>query len=96
VFTHVPREELAGLLGRVAGWLRPGGVLLAAFGVEDDPGGVEPDWLGVPMYFSHWSARVNRRLVAEAGLAVEVAEVLEEPADRHGARFLWVLARRPG
>lgn len=95
-FTHVPREALAPLLGRIAGWLRPGGVFLAAFGVEDDPGTVEPDWLGVPMYFSHHSARVNRRLVREAGLEEQLAEVLEEPADRHGARFLWVLARRPG
>ena len=95
VLTHVPRTAHAPLLSRIARWLRPGGVLLASFGVEDDPGTVEPDWLGVPMYFSQFSARVNRRLVAEAGLAVERAEVLVEPADREEARFLWVLARRP-
>lgn len=94
VLTHVPRAELAPLLGRIARWLRPGGVFLAAFGVEDDPGGVE-DYLGVPMYFSQFSARVNRRLVGEAGLAVERAEVLTEPEDRASARFLWVLARAP-
>lgn len=95
VLTHVPRDTHADLLRRIARWLRPGGVLLASFGVEDDPGGIEDDWLGVPMYFSHFSARVNRRLVTEAGLAVERADVLIEPEDRFDARFLWVLARRP-
>lgn len=95
VLTHVPREAHADLLARIARWLRPGGVLLAAFGVEDDPGGIEEDWLGVPMYFSHFSARVNRRLVEAAGLRVERADVLTEPEDRFDARFLWVLARKP-
>ena len=30
--THVPREEHAGLLRRVAAWLRPGGLLVATMG----------------------------------------------------------------
>ena len=95
VLTHVPREELAPLLGRIRGWLRPGGIFLASFGVEDDPGTIEPDWLGVPMYFSHFSARVNRRLVDAAGFTIEWSEVLREPEDRFDARFLWILARAP-
>jgi len=94
--THVPRDEHAPLLARIRRWLRPGGVFIASFGVEDDPGGIEADWLGVDMYFSHFSARVNRRLVEEAGFVVERADVLDEPEDRHGARFLWVVAVVPG
>ena len=93
--THVPRRELAPLLGRVRTWLRPGGTVLASFGVEDDPGTIEADWLGVPMYFSQFSARVNRRLVQDAGLAIDWAEILTEPEDRFDARFLWVLAHAP-
>jgi SAM-dependent methyltransferase len=93
--THVPRDEQPALFARIRRWLRPGGVFIASLGVEDDPGGVEADWLGVDMYFSHFSARVNRRLLAEAGFAVERAEVLTEPEDRHDARFLWVVARVP-
>ena len=92
--THVPRERLPSLFGRIAGWLRPGGAFIASLGVEDDPGGVE-DWLGVDMYFSQYSARVNRRLVEAAGLVVERAEVMSEPEDRHDARFLWIVARAP-
>jgi len=93
--THVPREEHAALFRRIRQWLRPGGLFLASLGVEDDPGAVEPDWLGVDMYFSHFSARVNRRLIEEAGLVVERADVIDEPEDRHGARFLWIVARAP-
>ncbi len=93
--THVPRDEQGALLQRIATWLRPGGVFVGSMGVEDDPGGVE-EWLGVDMYFSHFGAKVNRRLVEAAGLVIESAEILDEPGDRHGARFLWVVARAPG
>ena len=93
--THVPRDEHAALFGRIREWLRPGGLFLASLGVEDDPGGVEADWLGVDMYFSHFSARASLRLLAEAGLVVERSETRTEPEDRHDARFLWVVARRP-
>jgi len=93
--THVPRDDVPPLLSRIRDWLRPGGMFLASFGVEDDPGTIEEDWLGVDMYFSHFSAKKNRRLVAEAGLVVDSAEVLVEPEDRCDARFLWVVAHRP-
>ena len=93
--THVPRDEHAALFSRIRSWLRPGGVFLASLGVEDEPGDVEAGWLGVDMYFSHFSARVNRRLVEDAGLVVEWADVLTEPEDRFDARFLWILARAP-
>jgi SAM-dependent methyltransferase len=93
--THVPRAEHAALFGRIGSWLRPGGLFLASLGVEDAPDEIEADWLGVDMFFSHFSARVNRRLVVEAGLVIERAEIAAEPDDRHDARFLWVVARAP-
>jgi len=93
--THVPRDEHAALFARVRRWLRPGGLFVASLGVEDDPGTIESDWLGVDMYFSHFSARVNRRLIEGAGFEIERAEVVTEPEDRHDARFLWVVARAP-
>jgi SAM-dependent methyltransferase len=93
--THVPRDDVPPLLRRIRDWLRPGGVFLAAMGVEDDPGTIEQDWLGVDMYFSHFSAKKNRRLAEEAGLEIDSAEVLVEPEDKFDARFLWVVAHRP-
>jgi SAM-dependent methyltransferase len=93
--THVPRDEHAALFARIRSWLRPDGLFVASLGVEDSPDEIEEDWLGVDMFFSHFSARVNRRLVAESGLVIERAEVHAEPVDRHDARFLWVVARAP-
>lgn len=93
--THVPRAEHAALLGRILGWLRPGGLLLATMGADDSPDEVEEDWLGAPMFFSHFGARTNRALVRRMGFDIEEAVVAEEPEDRHAARFLWVMARKP-
>jgi SAM-dependent methyltransferase len=93
--THIPREELPALLARIHGWLRPGGVLVATMGAQDAPDDVEDDWLGVPMFFSHHGAKRNRALVRAAGFEIEEAAVQEEPGDRHGALFLWVVARLP-
>jgi ubiquinone/menaquinone biosynthesis C-methylase UbiE len=93
--THVPRDEVAELLGRIRRWLRPGGVFIASMGADDDPGTVDADWLGVEMYFSQFGPKANRRLVERAGLVIERAEIAVEPEDRHDARFLWVIARAP-
>lgn len=93
--THVPRAEHAALLGRILGWLRPGGLLLATMGADDSPDEVEEDWLGAPMFFSHFGARTNRALVRRMGFDIEEAVVAEEPEGRHGTRFLWVMARKP-
>src|SRR5258706_57341 len=90
-----PRHEHAELLGRIRGWLRPGGLFLASMGADDEAGDVERDWLGVDMYFSHFGAKANRRLIERAGLVVERSELAVEPEDRHDARFLWVVARAP-
>jgi SAM-dependent methyltransferase len=94
--THVPRDEQAELIGRIRGWLRPGGLFIASMGADDEPGDVEAGWLGVDMFFSHFGAKANRRLVERAGLTIESAEIAVEPEDRHDARFLWVVARAPG
>ena len=91
VFNHVPRELLAPLLGRIRGWLVPGGRLLAAFGVSDNEGWTG-EWLGAPTFFASFPPEINSRLVREAGFVVEREEVvvLEEPEGP--SEFQWVLA----
>jgi predicted TPR repeat methyltransferase len=91
---HVPRAEHPGLLERIAGWLAPCGVLLAALGYSPDEG-VEDGWLGQPMYFSSHDAATNLRLLTEAGLEVIEAEPVTIHEPEADATFLWVLARRP-
>ena len=92
---HLPRERHYPLYARIAEWLRPGGLFLASLGVADQPGAVEEDWLGVPMYFSSFDAATNRRLLEQAGFELLHDELL---AMREGgvnlATFQWVLATR--
>jgi len=51
---HVPLDEQPGLLRRIAGWLQPGGLLLATVGHQAWTG-TEMNWLGVPGAAMHWS-----------------------------------------
>jgi SAM-dependent methyltransferase len=91
--THVPRTHHADLLGRIVVWLRPGGLVLLTMGAADNPGSVDDDWLGAPMYFSHFDSATNRALVQRAGIRILSAELVEEDARDAGARFLWVIGR---
>lgn len=92
---HLPREEHAGLFGSVARWLRPGGYFAASLGVDAANGGLEPDWLGVPMYWSHFDGETSCRLIEQAGLRLEraVHETIDE--DGQPVTFLWAVARKP-
>ena len=96
MFGHVPRDEQAPLLGRIHGWLRPGGRLLATMGIGGGEGVIEEDWLGAPMFFASFDAGTNRRLVAEAGFEIVRDRVVEHVEPGHGpVSFMWLLARRP-
>lgn len=92
---HLPRAEHAPLLARIATWLRPGGYFIATMGASDAPGAIEDDWLGAPMYWSHFDGAANRQLVEQAGLKILSAQ--EETADEDGEdiTFLWIVAQKP-
>jgi SAM-dependent methyltransferase len=94
-FTHLPHGELPGLLTNIARWLRPGGVLVGSMATKGNPGEVEPDWLGAPMYFSGYRAAVNQQFVGQAGLQITRAQVETTVEDGHPVQFLWVVARKP-
>jgi cyclopropane fatty-acyl-phospholipid synthase-like methyltransferase len=90
---HVPREEHAELLLRMRDWTKPGGYLLINMGTGDDPGTVEDDWLGSPMFFSSFDAATNRRLIEEAGFDLLDAELVPQHEEGRRVTFLWALAQ---
>ena len=92
---HVPRDEHAVVLDRVASWLRPGGVLVVTMGAGGGDDTEEPDWLGVPMYWSNWDARTNVGLVEAAGFEVLRATTEHTIEDTRPVPFLWVVAQVP-
>lgn len=93
--THVPRVDHAGLLARIALWIQPGGYLLINMGAGDSPDSIEADWLGVPMFFSHFDAETNQILIKDAGFETLDAQVITEEEDGEQVRFLWVTATKP-
>jgi len=93
---HVPRAEQRALVERIAGWLRPGGLLLATTGVGSSEDAVEEDWLGAPMFFASFDRGQNRVLLAEAGFDLLRERVIPIDEPGHGpVSFMWVLARKP-
>ena len=90
--SHVPRDDHAALFASVRRWLRPGGVFLASLG-SGDLASWSGEWLGVPMFFSSYSATENRRLLAAAGLEAVLDEVVTMREPEGDAAFLWVICR---
>ena len=92
--THLPRDEHAAMLGRIATWLRPDGVFVASLGNTSSDDVTENDWLGAPMFFSHFDAVTNIQLLRLAGLQTFHEKVVEHIEDECMVRFLWVMARK--
>jgi SAM-dependent methyltransferase len=95
VISHIPREYHAALFGRVARWLKPGGLFLASLGARGCPDWTG-EWQGVQMFFSSHDADTNRRLLAAAGLRPILDEVVTMREPEGDATFLWILARTEG
>ncbi len=92
---HVPRSEHPQLLRPITSWLRPGGLFVASMGASSTETGFEQDWLGAPMFWSHFDSETNLRLVEEAGL--NILSAMERTADEDGVpvTFLWIVAQKP-
>ena len=59
-----------------------------------DAGTVEPEWLGVPMYFSGYAAEDSREFLVVAGLEIETFQYETILEQGRPTRFLWVVARK--
>jgi SAM-dependent methyltransferase len=93
-FGHVPLDEQRELIGRIALWLRDGGLLLATFGAGEPGEEVDADWLGAPMYFASLGGGSYLPLLRELGFEPLREEVVVQQEPGHGdVAFHWVLAR---
>jgi cyclopropane fatty-acyl-phospholipid synthase-like methyltransferase len=91
--THIPREHWGSLFANFVEWLRPGGQLLATFGMSDSEGWDEEDFLGFG--YTNWTngfdPEASKRLLSEAGFRIDRAEVIEEELPSGRERWLWAL-----
>jgi SAM-dependent methyltransferase len=93
-FGHVPLDEQRELIGRIALWLRDGGLVLATFGAGDPGEEVDADWLGAPMYFASLGGGSYLPLLRDRGFEPLREEVVVQQEPGHGdVSFHWVLAR---
>ena len=91
---HLPPATHAPLFAAIAGWLRPGGLLVTS--APRIPGDeVEADWIGVPMYFGGIGDDATRAAVIAAGLTLESSEVAPENETGQTAYFHWITATKP-
>jgi predicted TPR repeat methyltransferase len=92
---HVPRDQQGSLFGRIASWLRPGGLLLATMGTHSLDVDYCEDYLGAPMYWSTFDSGTNRHMVEGAELEIVQAREETEEEDGQPVTFLWIVARKP-
>jgi len=84
---HVPRRDHARALRGFRRVLRTGGLLLIVMG-RDDLAHDFDEFLGIPMYWSHYDGERNRELLSEAGFSVLWSRNVGPRGDRH----LWAFA----
>jgi ubiquinone/menaquinone biosynthesis C-methylase UbiE len=93
---HIPCEEHGPMLRRIAGWLKPEGLLVINSAASAAYRGYEEDWLGAPMFWSHHDPETTRRLILDAGFEI-LSQRVETINEGGGvASFVWWAARKQG
>jgi len=87
---HLPRATHALAAHQIRRVLRPGGWALLCLGARDVPARCEPDFVGAPMWFSHYDREENLRLLMEHGFAMRWSYVVGEDTP---ANFLFALVQ---
>lgn len=92
-FIHVPRAEHESLFRKITGWLRPGGLLLANFGIGNRELDYQEDWLGVPMFWSSFDAEGERAALSSVGFELLIDRIETEFEDGRPHRWLVIRAQ---
>ena len=94
--THIPRVEHTDLISLIYRILKPGGVFAGNLGRSNLPDVVEADWLGKPMFFSHYDADTSEEMIRKTGFEILVADDEPEMEYDRPVCFRWFVARKPG
>jgi ubiquinone/menaquinone biosynthesis C-methylase UbiE len=89
---HVPREQHAALFAELRELLQPGRRLLATMG-QNYWEGSESSFIvpGAEMWWSHYDAETNQKMIEEAGFRIIEADIVPDPL---GGAHLFVVAER--
>jgi SAM-dependent methyltransferase len=89
---HIPRRNHEAVLNHFHRLLRPRGLALLCLGAEDLEEDVVEDYLGARMYWSHFDAGTNLRLLRGCGFSVIWTRIVADPS-WPGSSHLFALAR---
>jgi cyclopropane fatty-acyl-phospholipid synthase-like methyltransferase len=92
--THIPRTEYSNLFYLIFTILKPGGILVANLGKGDLPDTIESDWLGKPMFFSHYAADTSEAMIRKTGFEIISADDEPEMEYDRPVCFRWFVARK--
>lgn len=92
---HIPRECHKELLRKIFTMLNPGGYFLGTMGARELKEGTEENWLGAPMYWSHFGKEKNIEILKDIGFNILISNVEVEKEDNKEVEHLYVLAQKP-
>ncbi len=91
---HVPRELHINIFKDFYRILKPGGYALLCLGADDLENDIDDDYNGAPMYWSHFDAETNLRLLSKCGFKIAWSKLIGD-ATSPGAEHLFSLIRKP-
>lgn len=86
---HIPRKQHKALFQKIHSFLPKGGLLLVTMGSKEWEG-TEDEFHGVKMYWSHFGAKKNRKLVEDSGFQILLDEIDKSGGEKHQV----ILAKR--
>jgi ubiquinone/menaquinone biosynthesis C-methylase UbiE len=91
---HIPREEHRSLLQSFYRMLKPAGLVLLCTGAGDLPEDIDEDWLGTRLYWSHFDAETNLKMMEECGFQIIWSKIVTEQLVFGWGQHLFVLAQK--
>jgi SAM-dependent methyltransferase len=90
---HIPRRMHEKLFQRIYQLLKPLGWALLCLGAEDLEEDIVEDYMGTQMYWSHYDAETNLRLIEKCGFKIAASKVIAD-VSCPGSGHLFVLAQK--